>query len=275
MDSNTHSDDGPTGPADELAELSALLDRLQAQDLDRFPDAARAERVLALRRLADRPHRAGPPATRSRPAPGHRWGPAPAERDRRPAQPRPPRRPGRPGGRGGSAGPAGGEMGGAGPLEPQACRRLACDATITRVIVNRQPLGACACQFPSNPQDPKGSDLEGAAAGGAGQTPPNPGRRPLPAPGRRPGHPGGQPDPTQRPGRPRRRLCLPRLLAAAGLVRSHHVRHWLDGGPTDLDNLALLSRAQHRAIHEGGWRLARGPDGRFTATPPYRRHQAA
>jgi hypothetical protein len=49
---------------------------------------------------------------------------------------------------------------------------------------------------------------------------------------------------------------------------AHHVRHWLDGGPTDLDNLALVCRAHHRAIHEGGWRLARGPDGRFTATHP-------
>jgi len=48
------------------------------------------------------------------------------------------------------------------------------------------------------------------------------------------------------------------------------VRHWLDGGPTDLGNLALVCRAHHRAIHEGGWHLARGPDGRFSATPPHR-----
>src|SRR4029450_8107376 len=54
MDSNTHSAQGPTGPADELAELSALLDRLQARDLDRLTGPARAERVLQLRRLADR-----------------------------------------------------------------------------------------------------------------------------------------------------------------------------------------------------------------------------
>ena len=53
---------------------------------------------------------------------------------------------------------------------------------------------------------------------------------------------------------------------------AHHVRHWLDGGPTDLDNLALVCRAHHRAIHEGGWQLTRGPDGRHTATPPHRRH---
>jgi hypothetical protein len=51
---------------------------------------------------------------------------------------------------------------------------------------------------------------------------------------------------------------------------AHHLRHWLHGGPTDLANLALLCRAHHRAVHEGGWQLARAPDGRLTATPPYR-----
>jgi hypothetical protein len=56
---------------------------------------------------------------------------------------------------------------------------------------------------------------------------------------------------------------------------AHHLRHWLHGGPTDLANLALLCRAHHRAVHEGGWRLTRGPDGRLTATPPHRRHRVA
>jgi hypothetical protein len=56
---------------------------------------------------------------------------------------------------------------------------------------------------------------------------------------------------------------------------AHHLRHWLHGGPTDLANLALLCRAHHRAVHEGGWRLARGPDGRLTATPPHRTHRVA
>jgi HNH endonuclease len=51
---------------------------------------------------------------------------------------------------------------------------------------------------------------------------------------------------------------------------AHHLQHWLHGGPTDLANLALLCRTRHRAVHEGGWRLARGPDGRLIATPPHR-----
>jgi HNH endonuclease len=56
---------------------------------------------------------------------------------------------------------------------------------------------------------------------------------------------------------------------------AHHLWHWVDGGPTDLDNLALVCRAHHRRVHEGGWQLARGPDGRFTATPHHRQHRAA
>ena len=58
----------------------------------------------------------------------------------------------------------------------------------------------------------------------------------------------------------------------------HHVQHWADGGETVLDNLVLLCRRHHRAVHEGGFRItldAAGemeflrPDGRpFPAAPP-------
>jgi hypothetical protein len=50
---------------------------------------------------------------------------------------------------------------------------------------------------------------------------------------------------------------------------AHHLEHWADGGPTALDNLVLLCRRHHRAVHEGGWRLTRTPDHRWTA---HRRH---
>ena len=51
----------------------------------------------------------------------------------------------------------------------------------------------------------------------------------------------------------------------------HHVRHWADGGATALDNLVLLCRRHHRAVHEEGFRVTldaaggvvfRRPDGR-------------
>ena len=43
--------------------------------------------------------------------------------------------------------------------------------------------------------------------------------------------------------------------------QGHHVRHWAQGGPTTLANLALLCRRHHRAVHEEGYQVARGPDG--------------
>jgi hypothetical protein len=37
---------------------------------------------------------------------------------------------------------------------------------------------------------------------------------------------------------------------------AHHVRHWADGGPTAVTNLLLLCRRHHRSVHErGGFRL--------------------
>jgi hypothetical protein len=43
--------------------------------------------------------------------------------------------------------------------------------------------------------------------------------------------------------------------------QGHHIRHWADGGPTTLSNLALLCRRHHRAVHEEGYQLDRGADG--------------
>ena len=61
-------------------------------------------------------------------------------------------------------------------------------------------------------------------------------------------------------------------------LHMHHVQHWAHGGPTDLDNLALLCSTHHRAVHEGGYSLNKtdegelcfhSPDGqRLEATPP-------
>jgi HNH endonuclease len=52
---------------------------------------------------------------------------------------------------------------------------------------------------------------------------------------------------------------------------AHHLVHWLHGGPTSLDNLVLLCRVHHRAVHEGGWHLGRDPtSGQHTLTPPAR-----
>ena len=42
---------------------------------------------------------------------------------------------------------------------------------------------------------------------------------------------------------------------------AHHVRHWADGGATRLDNLVLLCRRHHRAVHEEGFLVRVGPTG--------------
>ena len=49
---------------------------------------------------------------------------------------------------------------------------------------------------------------------------------------------------------------------------AHHVVHWADGGATAVDNLLLLCRRHHRKVHErGGFRLEIR-DGRATFTRP-------
>ncbi len=43
--------------------------------------------------------------------------------------------------------------------------------------------------------------------------------------------------------------------------QGHHVRHWAQGGPTTLSNLALLCHRHHRAVHEEGYQIERLSDG--------------
>src|SRR5438445_794069 len=59
-------------------------------------------------------------------------------------------------------------------------------------------------------------------------------------------------------------------------VQAHHIVHWTNGGPTDLDNLVLLCWRHHRLVHEGGWSMTgtaadlvvRRPDGSVVPTTP-------
>jgi hypothetical protein len=49
---------------------------------------------------------------------------------------------------------------------------------------------------------------------------------------------------------------------------AHHVVHWTHGGTTNLDNLILLCHRHHWMVHEGGWQIVRGDDGRILTIPP-------
>jgi len=190
----------------------------------------------------------------------------------------------------GRPGRVGGDLGWVGPLDAEGCRRLACDGAVTRVLVSRQlgdvgagerPLpgdGGSLAQAPVAAQGLQEDLRAGVAArlrAAAAMLPPTLGGAPC------------QPLEVGRATRvvaPAQRAALAvrdggcvfpgcdRPLAWCG---AHHLHHWVDGGPTDLANLALLCRAHHRAVHEGGWRLIRGPDGRFTTSRSPRRPRAA
>jgi hypothetical protein len=52
------------------------------------------------------------------------------------------------------------------------------------------------------------------------------------------------------------------------MCHAHHVRHWIDGGPTSLHNMVLLCGHHHRLIHAAPWTIRRtGPAG-FAFDPP-------
>ena len=50
--------------------------------------------------------------------------------------------------------------------------------------------------------------------------------------------------------------------------QGHHIRHWAQGGPTKLSNLAMLCRRHHRAVHEEGYQVDRQPDGQLRFRRP-------
>lgn len=122
-----------------------------------------------------------------------------------------------------------GELDHAGPVGADAVRRLACDASVMRVVMSGR----------SEPLD-------------VGR------RTPVVPPSMR----GAV---TVRD----RRCRFPGCDRPHTWCDAHHVVHWADGGPTALSNLVLLCRRHHRMIHwgrfalelSGGGPLFRRPDG--------------
>jgi hypothetical protein len=179
----------------------------------------------------------------------------------------------------GRPGAVGGDLGWAGPLDPEACRRLACDSSVTRVLITRHPAGHHD-QAGSGPGDqpPDGDQSHGHGPGVDSVTGADSG---VPAELQGwlraaiawlPPTLGGAPSQPLDVGRntrviqPAQRSALavrdrgcvfPGCQRPLAWCDGHHLWHWVDGGPTDLDNLALLCRAHHRSVHEGGWQLTR------------------
>jgi len=116
----------------------------------------------------------------------------------------------------------------AGPIGTATVQRLACDSSLTRVLL--------------------GTDSAVVDVGRARRLPSGPMRRAL-----RARHAGCEWPGCDRP---------------ASWTAAHHIKHWARGGPTDLDNLVLLCHRHHWLAHEGGWTLVRGVDGQMKSVAP-------
>ncbi|MEV0670439.1 HNH endonuclease signature motif containing protein [Mycobacterium sp. NPDC050441] len=63
----------------------------------------------------------------------------------------------------------------------------------------------------------------------------------------------------------RDRCCVVPGCGATRGLHAHHIVHWEDGGPTELDNLVLLCPYHHRLHHRGGITIT-GPAHQLTVT---------
>ncbi|OZF13500.1 HNH endonuclease, partial [Rhodococcoides fascians] len=54
----------------------------------------------------------------------------------------------------------------------------------------------------------------------------------------------------------------------AAWTEGHHIWHWADGGPTDMDNLVLLCGFHHRLIHHSDWEVFIAADNHPWFVPP-------
>jgi Domain of unknown function (DUF222)/HNH endonuclease len=124
------------------------------------------------------------------------------------------------------------ELRGVGPIHPETARRLACDAVRTMVTV-------------------------ASTAGSTGVMPLSVGRatRTIPAHLRTALHLRDQ------------GCRFPGCDRPPGWTDGHHIIHWAEGGPTELENLVSLCRPHHRAVHEQGWRIHIA-DGIAVVEPP-------
>jgi hypothetical protein len=120
-------------------------------------------------------------------------------------------------------------LGGVGPIHPETARRIACDAVKTVVTVaTPADRAASISMVASTPVVP-------LSVGRATRTIPT---------------------------HIRTALCLrdqgcrfPGCDRPPAWTDGHHIIHWADGGPTELENLISLCRPHHRAVHEQGWRI--------------------
>ncbi|TMC52959.1 MAG: DUF222 domain-containing protein [Chloroflexi bacterium] len=120
----------------------------------------------------------------------------------------------------GMVGAAGGEMEFSLPLSSSTIERMACDCSVSRVLLSEESVVI---------------DIGRSRRVIAG-----PAKRALNA---RDGH-----------------CVWPGCERPASWCDGHHLVHWIRGGSTDLDNLVLLCHRHHWKVHEGGWQLVKTDD---------------
>jgi hypothetical protein len=114
------------------------------------------------------------------------------------------------------------------PISSKAVERLACDSSVTRILL--------------------GSDSMVIDVGRAKRTISGPARKALNVRDRGCTWPG-----CERP---------------ASWTSGHHLKHWFFGGTNAQPNLTLLCYRHHWMVHEGNWQIVRGDDGRMLTIPP-------
>jgi hypothetical protein len=150
------------------------------------------------------------------------------------------------------------EVGGIGPVHVETARRIACDSVRTLVTV------AAATHAPQGgaPAHAVPADAAPVNAIPAGTVPST---RPLSV------------------GRETRTIP-PHIRTALALrdkgcrfpgcdrppewTDGHHIKHWADQGPTEIQNLVSLCRRHHRVVHERGWQIHIDEQGAVVVTPP-------
>jgi hypothetical protein len=114
------------------------------------------------------------------------------------------------------------------PISAKTVERLACDASVTRIVLDSQSMVI--------------------DVGRAKRTISGPQRKALNARDKHCVWPG----------------CERPVTYTSG----HHLKHWFHGGGGELENLALLCYRHHWNVHEGGWQIIRDQDGRVVTIPP-------
>ncbi|HEV2028658.1 MAG TPA: DUF222 domain-containing protein [Candidatus Dormibacteraeota bacterium] len=114
------------------------------------------------------------------------------------------------------------------PISSKTVERLACDCSVTRILLN--------------------SDSMVIDVGRAKRTISGPARKALNVRDRGCTWPG-----CERP---------------ASWTSAHHIQHWFRGGSNAPPNLTLLCYRHHWMVHEGNWQIVRSDEGRMLTIPP-------